>query len=84
MRLRDFCRKCALGLLLLMYGMGSILYANDNIENDQPSLEFLEFLGSFESENGQWLDPLKIEKMFKLPTQQVKTQEKNDEQSSKR
>ena len=38
--------------------------ANDaNDENNPLSLEFLEFLGSFESPEGEWIDPLEIEKV---------------------
>ncbi len=35
--------------------------ADDN--NEQPGIDFLEFLGSFETPDGKWLDPMEIESM---------------------
>ena len=34
-----------------------------SVNNEQPDLELLEFLGSFETPDGKWLDPMEIEKM---------------------
>jgi len=72
-------RPVSAGLFLLLSAMGSLLYADDKTGDDNLSLEFLEFLGSFETENGQWVDPMEIEDMLKLSTQKQKTEEKNDE-----
>jgi len=32
----------------------------DTVDTEQPSLEFLEFLGEFETQNGMWVDPLSL------------------------
>jgi len=72
-------RAVSTGLFLLLSATAPLLYADNNTENDNLSLEFLEFLGSFETENGQWIDPMEIEDMLKLSTQAQKTEEKNDE-----
>jgi len=72
-------RPVSTGLFLLFSAMGSLLYADENTGDDNLSLEFLEFLGSFETENGQWVDPMEIEGMLKLSTQAKKVEEKNDE-----
>ena len=72
-------RPVSAGLFLLLSAMWPLLYAEDNTGNDNLSLEFLEFLGSFETENGQWVDPMEIEDMLKLSIQKQKTEEKNDE-----
>ena len=31
--------------------------ATGNVDDTQPDLEFLEFLGQFETDDGQWIDP---------------------------
>lgn len=74
-------RPANTGLFLLIYGFCSILYANDIADEEKPSLEFLEFLGSFESDNGQWVDPMEIENMLKLSMQGNNTKEKDDEKN---
>lgn len=32
----------------------------DTDDKERPSLEFLEFLGEFETQNGMWVDPLSL------------------------
>ena len=65
-------------VLMLVYSISPALYAADELNDDQPNLEFLEFLGSFETEDGQWIDPVEIEEMLKIPMQQA-TEEADDE-----
>jgi len=72
-------RQVSIGLFLLLYGLGPVLRADNNTDNERPSLELLEFLGSFETDSGQWLDPMEIEDMLKLSTQDNAKKEKNDE-----
>ena len=74
-------------LMLFIYILGIGIYsektfaAEEKINEEIPSLEFLEFLGSFETENGQWIDPMEIENLLKLSAQNVKTEESNDEKT---
>lgn len=56
-----FQSNCKIGLLSLLI-FGSISAANVAEEETEdevevPSLEFLEFLGSFETDEGEWIDP---------------------------
>ena len=45
-------------LIALIAGAVSNTYAAENEENESaPDLEFLEFLGQFETEAGEWIDP---------------------------
>lgn len=73
--------------MLFIYILGIGIYsektfaAEEKINEEIPSLEFLEFLGSFETENGQWIDPMEIENLLKLSAQNVKTEESNDEKT---
>jgi len=52
--------------------------AQETQDSGLPSLEFLEFLGSFETDSGQWIDPVELmqpdfaqllESVDKLPSQ---------------
>lgn len=45
--------------LLLFVSFSAANAAEEEIENEieVPSLEFLEFLGSFETDEGEWIDP---------------------------
>jgi len=43
-------------------------------KNDEPDLAFFEFLGSFETTDGRWLDPMEIENML----EKTKSSEKNE------
>lgn len=50
--------------------------AGQTLENDQdlPSLELLEFLGEWETENGEWIDPVEMDQI-NLPEQEKKDSE---------
>jgi len=43
-------------------------------ESEMPSLEFLEFLGDWETEDGEWIDPEELEQIA-LTTQEQKEYE---------
>jgi len=43
---------------------------------ESPSLEFLEFLGEFETEDGEWTDPENINEMEMEDLEQNKNEEK--------
>ena len=45
-------------------------------EEDSPSLEFLEFLGEFETEDGSWTGPVELEELI-LESPEQKEDEKN-------
>ena len=39
------------------------LFAEDQTNNElMPSMAFLEFLGEWETEEGEWIDPMELEK----------------------
>lgn len=44
-------------------------------ESEEPSMEMLEFLGSWETEKGQWIDPQELEEIT-LPEQEYGENEK--------
>lgn len=48
-------------ILLLMIQFSSILQAGTEQEEGAPSLDLLEFLGEWESSDGEWLDPARFE-----------------------
>lgn len=70
---RDVVTLCRFGLILLGLGLSQSLYGAGTQQTDQvvenagteatetdenmPDLEFLEFLGSFETDNGDWINP---------------------------
>ena len=60
MEYRIKCKQGLVGLFLL--GSVSNAFAAEEDSNPEeilevPSLEFLEFLGSFETDEGEWIDP---------------------------
>ena len=69
--------------LFLIFTMiiGTGFAAENDIREENPSLEFLEFLGSFETENGQWIDPMEIDDLLKSHVQKEITEESNDEKN---
>ena len=48
-------------LLLSMILFFPISQAENQQEDEAPSLELLEFLGEWETSNGEWLDPAELE-----------------------
>ena len=48
-------------ILMLMIQFSSILQATSEQDNGAPSLDLLEFLGEWESSDGEWLDPAEFE-----------------------
>lgn len=58
------------GLLIALLISGAPVYAERPSNGDQnnssdasPSLELLEYLGEFETEDGEWIDPEELEQM---------------------
>ena len=51
-------KPCAM-LLFFLY---SLLFAEEQVTGDEnPTIEFLEFLGEWETEAGEWIDPIDLE-----------------------
>jgi hypothetical protein len=51
-----------LGLSLIVFVSTGIAVAEESADgsDEQPSMELLEFLGGFETPDGEWLDPLML------------------------
>lgn len=48
---------------LLFFSSMTSLFAKETIENEaMPSMAFLEFIGDWETDEGEWFDPLVLEK----------------------
>jgi hypothetical protein len=58
----------------------ALLGTADGVESEEstPSLELLEFLGSFETEDGEWLDPLSLDDTGEEP-ERIENDENHDE-----
>lgn len=65
---------------ILLTLLGNNVHAD---ENKPPSMEFLEFLGEWESSDGQWMDPLTINELQENEMQVIKSsnviEDQNDE-----
>ncbi len=53
--------------------------ANRYPEPSQPSLELLEFLGSFETIDGDWIDPMSFEEQYESDTKAQDNETDRDE-----
>ncbi len=51
-------------------------------EPSQPSMELLEFLGSFETIDGDWIDPMSFEEQYESDTKATANESDNNEISS--
>jgi hypothetical protein len=76
-------RTTLIGVLCLWLLMALPVIAQDPNEKDNaqpdeeiPSLLFLEFLGEFETEDGEWTDPEVLEKMELGDAEKNKNEEK--------
>lgn len=58
MMMRYLASACFIFLLCSM----SLSFAEEPIKSEaMPSIEFLEFLGEWETEEGDWIDPVELE-----------------------
>ena len=48
-------------LLMLMLCLNTSLLAEEQTTQELPSADFLEFLGQWETEDGEWVDPVALE-----------------------
>lgn len=62
--------RASLALLLVVALLSQPLFAEDN---EQPSLELLEYLGRWEDKQGNWLDPRTLE-VAALDGKQIKNE----------
>ena len=60
---------------LFLFGVSAIAYAETD---ETPSMEFLEFLGEFQTEDGEWVDPLDLLDMEQ--SESLRKQERDDEE----
>ena len=49
---------------------------SESSDEEIPSLQFLEFLGEFETDDGEWTDPEDLEKMELADSEQKENEEK--------
>lgn len=60
------------GLLVFFIGVSTVIYPSQGhaaqpegeLETDAPSMELLEFLADFETEDGRWIGPAELEAMI--------------------
>ena len=75
---KKMCYRASLCLLILICSTSSLLAEEQN--NDAlPTIEFLEFLGEWESDDGAWIDPsdLENEEIGKLIETTIETDNEN-------
>ncbi len=59
-------------LLLLAVLMSGIYLPQATATNDIPSTDFLEYLGEFETKDGDWIDPVSmLQAQEQIPNQQA-------------
>ena len=65
-------------LLILIFSTSS-LFAEEQNNDAKPTVEFLEFLGEWESDDGAWIDPadLENEEIGKLIETTIETNNEN-------
>ena len=75
----DFFNICSRGLALCL--VAAALPAAENTQDEDLSQAFLEFLGEWEDEQGNWQDPLEYETPEEMPVmpEPGKQVEQNDE-----
>lgn len=47
--------------MLLSFSMPTLFAGEQNANEEIPSIEFLEFIGEWETEQGEWIDPVEFE-----------------------
>ncbi len=66
--------------LLLLWLPVQILAQNQAMEEESPSMEMLDFLGTFEDEDTGWVDPLEMAEMENGELENERTQGESHEQ----
>ena len=65
--------------LLLLLGLMSLAPAGAEDVAEEPSMELLEFLGDWETQDGEWLDPLQLLEEIEVETRQKQDEGQKDE-----
>lgn len=66
-------------LLMAMIFYTQTLHADEQIRGDSPAIDFLEFLGEWETSDGEWLDPNELEdEAYAGPTEANSKDENNE------
>lgn len=88
-------RKLRRRLLLGVLGMFPLIAAaepasvaadeavNAAVNKEAPSLELLEFLGDWETEDGEWLDPIQILEELEAESQTAEVEDGSDGQAER-
>lgn len=63
-------------VVLLNLVFGAVAAAAGEDSADKPSMELLEFLGEFQAEDGEWIDPMEL-----LNMEQSEKQRNDEDQS---
>ncbi len=56
------------------WAQAPVVPVKESVGQTPPSLEFLEFLGEFETEEGEWIDPEELEQMDLMDQPETHTQ----------
>ena len=70
--------RASLAFMMMSFLITS-LHADEATNEEMPSMEFLEFLGEWETEEGEWIDPLELEneEFGRLIETTIKTENEN-------
>lgn len=52
--------RASMSVIVMLLSISS-LTAEESGMNDSPSIDFLEFLGDWETDDGEWIDPEELE-----------------------
>jgi hypothetical protein len=65
--------------MLMLCSMSSLFAEGQSNKEAMPSMEFLEFLGEWETEEGEWIDPVEFEneEFGKLIETAIETENEN-------
>ena len=53
--------KASACLMLMLCSLKPLFAEEQTVEKESPSMEFLEFLGEWETTDGEWIDPVVLE-----------------------
>ena len=52
--------RVSMSVIMMLLSFPS-LHAEESSTTESPSIDFLEFLGEWETEEGEWIDPVELE-----------------------
>lgn len=71
------CRLRLMLILMVLYS--SILEAQEETKDESPALDFIEFLGEWETEEGEWIDPNEFDTEEYAGLESEETEDRDDE-----